>query len=80
MYSSNFLLLRGDIQLKKKVKPDQTLISLDEMKVYNIGAGAVDALAVASETYIVGLLEDSNLLAIHARHTTVTRKDVKLAR
>ena len=55
-------------------------IEVDQMKVRNISKAAVEALAEASEVYVIGLLEDSNLLAIHAKRTTLKRKDVELAR
>ena len=43
-------------------------------------AGAVDALHEAVEDYLVTLLEDANLLAIHARRVTVQPRDIQLAR
>ena len=42
--------------------------------------GAVDALHEASEDYLITLLEDANLLAIHARHITLQPRDIQLAR
>lgn len=41
---------------------------------------ALHALHEAAETYIVGLLEDSNLCAIHSRRVTVMPRDLLLAR
>lgn len=41
---------------------------------------AVLALQQAAEAYLVDLLEDSNLCAIHAKRVTVMRKDILLAR
>ena len=41
--------------------------------------GAVDALHEASEDYLVTLLEDANLLAIHAQHVTLQPRDIQLA-
>ena len=41
--------------------------------------GAVDALHEASEDYLVTLLEDANLLAIHARRVTLQPRDIQLA-
>ena len=41
---------------------------------------ALQALQEASEAYIVGLFEDSNLCAIHAKRVTVQKKDMELAR
>ena len=42
--------------------------------------GAVDALHEASEDYLVTLLEDANLLVIHARRVTLQPRDIQLAR
>ena len=41
---------------------------------------AILALQEAAEAYIVGLFEDTNLCAIHAKRVTVTPKDMQLAR
>ena len=41
---------------------------------------AVLALQEASEAYLVGLFEDTNLCAIHAKRVTITPKDLQLAR
>ncbi len=41
---------------------------------------AIHALQEASEAYIVGLFEDTNLCAIHANRVTVQKKDLDLAR
>jgi histone H3 len=43
-------------------------------------SNAMLALQEASEAYIVGLLEDTNLCAIHARRVTIMPKDMQLAR
>jgi len=40
---------------------------------------AVLALQEASETYLVGLSEDTNLCAIHGKHVTIMPKDMQLA-
>ena len=37
------------------------------------------ALQEAAEAYLIALLEDSNLLAIHAKHVTIMPKDTQLA-
>ena len=42
--------------------------------------GAIDALHQASEDYLITLLEDANLLAIHTRRVTVQPRDIQLAR
>ena len=42
-------------------------------------SGAIMALQEALEAYLVGLLEDSNLCAIHAKRVTIMPKDIQLA-
>ena len=42
--------------------------------------GAVDALHEASEDYLVTLLDNANLLAIHTKHVTLQPRDIQLAR
>ena len=41
---------------------------------------SVEALQEASEAYLIGLFEDTNLCAIHARRVTIMPKDIQLAR
>ena len=41
---------------------------------------ALEAVQHACEDYIVGLMEDANLSAIHAKRVTVMPKDMHLAR
>ena len=42
-------------------------------------SSAVTALQEASEVYLVGLFEDTNLCAIHAKRVTIMPKDIHLA-
>ena len=41
---------------------------------------AVLALQESAEAYLVGLFEDTNLAAIHAKRVTIMPKDIQLAR
>jgi histone H3 len=41
---------------------------------------AILALQEAAESYLVGLFEDTNLCAIHAKRVTIMPKDIQLAR
>ena len=41
---------------------------------------AVLALQESAEAYLVGLFEDTNLCAIHAKRVTILPKDIQLAR
>lgn len=43
-------------------------------------SSAILALQEASEAYLVGLFEDTNLCAIHAKRVTIMPKDMALAR
>ena len=43
-------------------------------------SAAVLCLQEATEAYLVGLLDDANLCAIHARQVTIMPKDIQLAR
>ena len=46
---------------------------------YRVTPGTVNALQEAAEAYLVGLFEDSNLCAIHAKRITIMPKDIQLA-
>ena len=41
--------------------------------------GALEALHEAAENYMVSLMEDANLLAIHAKRVTLQPRDIQLA-
>ena len=43
-------------------------------------SAAIMAMQEASEAYLVGLFEDSNLCAIHAKQVTIMPRDIQLAR
>ena len=40
---------------------------------------AITCLQEAAEAYVVGLMEDTNLCAIHAKRVTIMPKDIQLA-
>ena len=48
-----------------------------DIKIQSIALGA---LHEAAEAYLVGLFEDTNLCAIHAKRVTIMPRDVQLAR
>jgi histone H3 len=43
-------------------------------------SAAIGALKEASEAHLVGLFEDTNLYAIHAKRETIMPEDIQLAR
>ena len=47
---------------------------------YRVTPAMMMALQEAAEAYLVQLLEDSNLYAIHAKRITIQPKDIQLAR
>eukprot|EP00826_Nyctotherus_ovalis_P008137 TRINITY_DN120_c0_g1_i12.p2 TRINITY_DN120_c0_g1~~TRINITY_DN120_c0_g1_i12.p2 ORF type:complete len:137 (-),score=35.95 TRINITY_DN120_c0_g1_i12:26-436(-) len=55
-------------------------ISQDFKSDLKFQAQAVLALQEAAEAYLVGLFEDTNLCAIHAKRVTIMPKDMHLAR
>ena len=61
-------------QLVREIAQDLSKMSI------RFQSGAIIALQEASEAYLVGLLEDSNLCAIHAKRVTIMPKDIQLAR
>lgn len=51
-----------------------------EQRDMRVSVSAVQCLQEATESYIVGLFEDTNLSAIHAKRVTIMPKDLQLAR
>ena len=66
---------------KKTINPEElTEAEKERYFVPQWAVGVVDALHEASEDYLITLLEDANLLAIHTRHVTLQPRDIQLAR
>jgi histone H3 len=57
-------------------------IAVDELGLKEIRFQSIAILAIqeAAEAYLVGVFEDTNLCAIHAKRVTITEKDMRLAR
>uniref|UniRef100_A0A7S4EEK9 Core Histone H2A/H2B/H3 domain-containing protein n=1 Tax=Pseudo-nitzschia australis TaxID=44445 RepID=A0A7S4EEK9_9STRA len=49
-------------------------------RAYSWQASAILALQEAAEAHLVGLFEDCNLCAVHAKRVTIMPKDMQLAR
>jgi histone H3 len=76
------LTLREERRLIRKL-PFQRLvreIAQDFKTDLRFQSSAVMALQEASEAYLVGLFEDTNLCPIHAKRVTIMPKDIQLAR
>ena len=48
--------------------------------LYHSRSSSLSHFQEASEAYLVGLFEDTNLCAIHAKRVTIMPKDIQLAR
>ena len=55
-------------------------LAQDFMTDRRFSSSAVLALQEASEAYLVGLFEDTNLCALHSKRVTIMPKDIQLAR
>ncbi|CAM0877077.1 unnamed protein product [Alopecurus aequalis] len=68
----------GELLIRKL--PFQRLVREIAQSDLRFQSHAVLALQEAAEAYLVGLFEDTNLCAVHAKRVTIMSKDVYLAR
>lgn len=54
-------------------------IAMDFQPGLRFQSSAILAMQEASEAYLVGVFEDTNLCAIHAKRVTIMQKDMRLA-
>ena len=52
---------------------------IDGVVQYRWASEALEAIQTAAEAYLVGLFEDANLCAMHAKRVTIQIKDILLA-
>ena len=67
-------------RLVQEIASDSEVIKSPLCGKVRFQSAAIMALQEATEAYLVGLFEDSNLCAIHARRVTIMPKDIQLAR
>ena len=67
-------------RLVREIASDGDVIKSPLCGKVRFQSAAIMALQEATEGYLVGLFEDSNLCAIHARRVTIMPKDIQLAR
>ncbi|KAH7299231.1 hypothetical protein KP509_24G001300 [Ceratopteris richardii] len=72
---SGSIPLRGDEASKERDQEIQSYYA--RLCIQGI---TIEALQEASEAYLISMLEDSNLCAIHAKRVTIQPKDLQLAR
>ena len=75
-YQKNTDLLIRKLPFQRLVREIATMFKTD----LRFQSAAVLALQEASEAYLVGIMEDTNLCAIHAKRVTIMPKDMQLAR
>ena len=66
--------------LVREIASDDEVIHSPLCGKVRFQSAAIMALQEASEAYLVGLFEDSNVCAIHAKRVTIMPKDIQLAR
>lgn len=74
-YQKSTELLIRKLPFQRLVKE----LAQDFMTDVRFNSSAIVALQEASESYLVGLFEDTNLCAIHAKRVTIMPKDIQLA-
>ena len=67
-------------RLVQEIASDDEVIRSPLCRKVRFQSAAIIALQEASEAYLVGLFEASNLCAIHANRVTIMPKDIQLAR
>lgn len=75
-YQKSFDLLIPKLPFQRLVRE----IAMDFKNDLRFQSSAILALQESAEAYLVGLFEDTNLCAIHARRVTIMPKDMQLAR
>lgn len=75
-YQKNTELLLRKLPFQRLIREIATDFKTD----LRFQSAAVCALQEACEAYLVGLFEDTNLCAIHAKRVTIMPKDMQLAR
>ena len=66
--------------LVREIASDSEVITSPLCGKVRFQSAAIMALQEAAEAYLVGLFEDTNLCAIHAKRVTIMSKDIQLAR
>ncbi|KAJ1379869.1 Histone-fold [Sesbania bispinosa] len=75
-YQKSTELLIRKLPFQRLVKEITQDVKID----FQFQSNTVDVLQEAVEAYLIGLFEDTNLCAIHAKRVTIMPKDIQLAR
>ncbi len=78
--STELLIRRAPFaRIVREVMQDTPVRGFDGASA-RIQSSALAALQEAAEAYLIGLFEDTNLCAIHAKRITIMPKDIQLSR
>ena len=77
-YQKSTDLLLRKIPFQRFVR--EILADITKKDDWRVSKNAMLALQEAAESHLIGLFEDTNLLAIHAKRVTIMPKDLHLAR
>ena len=79
--STDLLIRKLPFQrLVREIANDREVVPSSMIGKIRFQTDAIKALQESSEAYLVGLFEDTNLCAIHAKRVTIMPKDIQLAR
>ena len=79
--STDLLIRKLPFQrLVREIANDPLVIPSNMVGKIRFQTDAIKALQESCEAYLVGLFEDTNLCAIHAKRVTIMPKDIQLAR
>ena len=79
--STELLIMKLPFQrLVREIVNDPLIITSSLCGKVRFQSAAIMALQEAAEAYLIGLFEDTNLCAIHAKRVTIMPKDIQLAR
>ena len=67
-------------RLVREIANDPLVVPGNMVGKIRFQTDAIKALQESCEAYLVGLFEDTNLCAIHAKRVTIMPKDIQLAR
>jgi len=79
-YQKTTHLLIPQLPFQRLVREIAVQVCRDSMPDIRFQVSALQALQEAAEMYMVILMEDTNLCAIHAKRCTIMAKDMRLAR
>lgn len=80
LYQNTTDLLIRLLPFERLVKEITESLSIDGSTKYRWRVSAIQALQCAAEGYLIGLMEDTNKAAIHAKRVTIRPEDLHIVR